>query len=120
MMLREYEVFDISKVEYGIVEANGKLSIVRKPQHEKITIKDLNLPDPASNVPVTIIMDGKLNDINIKKLKLSKQDILNLMKQQGLNVVDDVFYATLDANNNMNISKYDETVKDFFANADKN
>ena len=119
MMLREYEVFDISKVEYGIVEANGKLSIVRKPQHEKVTIKDLNLPYPASDVPVTIIMDGKLNDNNIKELKLSQQDVLNLMRQQGLNAVDEVFYATIDGNNNMNISKYDETVKDFFANTDK-
>ncbi len=119
MMLREYEIFDISKVEYGIVEANGKLSIVRKPQHEKVTISDLNLPNPASNVPVTIIMDGKLNENNMRELKLSQQDVLNMMQQQGLNVVDEVFYATMDANNDMNISKYNETVKDFFTNTNK-
>lgn len=114
MMLRENGIVDISKVEYAIVEANGKLSIVNKPQHEKITIKDLNLNYPESNVVVTVIMDGKINGNNIRRLKLSEHEIVNMVQQQCLNDVNEVFYATIDIDGNLNISKYNEDVKDFF------
>lgn len=114
-MLRENEIFDISRIEFGIVEANGKLSIINKPQYEKVTLQDLNLPFSISNATLTVIMDGKINSNNLKKLQLSEQEILQMINQQGISHIEDVFFATIDTNNNMNISTYNETSRDIYA-----
>lgn len=118
MMLRENEVVDINRVEYGIVEANGKLSIINKPQYEKVTLQNLNLPYPTGNATFTVIRDGKIDRNNLKKLKLSDQDILDMINRQGVTRVTNVFYATIDTDNNISISTYYEPVKDLFANID--
>lgn len=118
MMLRENDIFDVSKVEYGIVEANGKLSIITKPGHEHATIGDLNLPAPQSNAAVTIIMDGKINGNNVRRLNLSEQDVVDMIQRQGVSKISEVFHAELDSGKNVNISKYNETAQDFYANTD--
>jgi len=118
MMLRENEIFDISKVEYGIVEANGKLSIIKKPQYDNVTLQDLNLPFPISNSAVSVIMDGKVNHNNIKRLQLSEKDLLHMINEQGINNVKNIFYGIIDTNNNLTISTYNEEAEDFYTNTD--
>jgi uncharacterized membrane protein YcaP (DUF421 family) len=114
MMFREKNTFDIGKVEYGIIEASGKLSVLLKPQFEKPSINDLQLAYPASNASVTVVLDGQLQKSNIAKLSRTEPDILLILKQHGLDTKD-VFFASLDHNGNVLISSYNEDVKDYFA-----
>ena len=41
--LRQKDIFDISKVQYAIVETNGAISVMLKPEFSEITKKDLRL-----------------------------------------------------------------------------
>jgi uncharacterized membrane protein YcaP (DUF421 family) len=59
MLLRQKDIFDISQVEYAIIEANGKISILKKPEFKTVTVKDLNLPLSPVKPPVTVIVEGE-------------------------------------------------------------
>ena len=117
-MLREKDVFDISKVECGVIEANGRLSVLRKPQHETVTLDDLKLPAPQSNNAVTVVLDGRLQPRNLEAVKLGEQALRDMLKGQGVERLEQVFFATVDMNGSLNVSTCEETVRDYFASGD--
>lgn len=108
MLLREKEIFDISKIDCGIIEANGNLSILKNPQHEVVTLNDMKLPFPKSNLSLTIILEGEIQEENAKNLKVTRDDVISKLKTQGINNYKEVFYASMDAQGNMTISSYAE------------
>ena len=46
-MLREKNIFDINEVETAIIEANGALSLLKKPQKNSVTLEDMNIIKPT-------------------------------------------------------------------------
>jgi len=108
MLLREKDIFDIRKIDFAIVEANGDVSILKKPQHDIITKTDMNLPHELSNLTLTVILDGVLDTKNIKILKKSVDDILQKLKEKGFDDYKDVFYASMDMQGNITTCPYNE------------
>lgn len=108
MLLREKEIFDISKVDYGIIEANGNMSILKKPQYEAVTMKDMNMPYPPSNFSMTVIFDGELQEKNITLLNTTVEDIAKKLKEQGYDDYHDIFYASMDLQGNLTVSSYNK------------
>ncbi len=119
MMLRENQHFDISQIEYGIIEANGKLSTILKPEYEQATRQELSIPHPRSSATVTVILDGNLQKDNVERLHLSETDIFQKLKSMGHNDCSTIFYATMDAGGTINASTYQESAEDFFAHSGK-
>ncbi|HWI50392.1 MAG TPA: DUF421 domain-containing protein [Rummeliibacillus sp.] len=92
-LLRQNETFSVREVAYCYLELNGSLSILKKPQYQKITIEDFNLPEKPVHVPVTLIRDGKvlkdeLRDIGFNEIWLKKQ-----LASQNISNYKDVFLA---------------------------
>ena len=114
MMLREKNIFDASRVEYGIIEANGKLSVLHRPEHESATIGDLKLPHPPSNNAVTVVMDGRVQQRNLDAVAMREPDLLERLRQQGTDLRE-VFHASVDSNGDLHISRYGEQVQDVFS-----
>ena len=52
--------FDVSQIEYAIVEANGKLSILPKAEYQPVTPKDMNLKVDPTRLVANIIVDGHI------------------------------------------------------------
>lgn len=82
--LRECNVFKIQDVKYAIVETNGNLSVITKD--EKI-----------NQLPLNIIEDGKISDINIKILNIEKSEVDNMLKKENIKM-EDILVGTLDEN----------------------
>lgn len=108
MMLREKDIFDISKVEYAIIEASGNISVLKKSEHDTVTLKDMNIPAPLSNAALTVILDGELQKENIKILNTTEEEILEKLKIQEFNSYEEVFYGAMDFQGNLNVSSYKE------------
>lgn len=106
MMLREKEVFDISRIKYGIIEPSGNISILKKPEYETVTLRDMNIPSPLSNESLTIILEGEFQKENIERLNTTEEDILEKLKAQGFNSYKEVFYGSMDFQGNIAISPY--------------
>ncbi|PET76370.1 hypothetical protein CN514_02500 [Bacillus sp. AFS001701] len=68
--LRQKSIFNIEEVLYVVVETNGRVSVLQKPQYRNVTKQDLNIPTtPESKLPIELIMDGEM----IENLRQNKQ-----------------------------------------------
>lgn len=108
-VLRNQQIFDISEVAYAILETNGQLSVMLKPEYQNATVKDLKstATQDTSAMQDLIISDGKFINDSIKKTGLSKQLINNKLKALDLNVKS-VFIMTCDENMKFNIIPKDK------------
>ena len=60
-MLREKNIFDINEVETAIIEANGALSLLKKPQKNSVTLEDMNIIKPTSSISFPVIVEGTVS-----------------------------------------------------------
>lgn len=105
MMLRQKNFFNISDVEYAVMETNGQLSVLAKAEKQPATVADLNLYAAYQGLTRDLVMDGNILEENLKSAKLKEDDFLYQLKIYGANNVKDVFYAGLDSTGNLYISK---------------
>lgn len=103
-MLREKDVFDISDVHIGIIEANGNISLLKKDSKSNVTIEDMNLTKKNSSLSYPVIMDGEVYENTLAKLNLQEtwlqQQLLNL----NIKNPEDVFFASINTRNELHVS----------------
>lgn len=105
--LRSKNVFDISQVDFAILETNGQLSVLLKPEFNYTTPQDLNLPPPASGVGTELIYAGVIVDSNLSAAGLDRLWLYKQLKMQGINNPSEVFMAAYNpASSGLYIDKY--------------
>jgi len=57
---RQKNIFDISEIEYAILETSGRLSVQPKSQYRKLTPKDMQIPTAYEGLCTNVIIDGKI------------------------------------------------------------
>ena len=106
MLLRNNNIFSIQDVDYAILEPNGQLSILKKPELEAVSKKDMQIqPENRIYLPTEIIVDGKLVQKNLKELNLNSQWVNQQLIQAGITSVEEVFFAELQNDGSLHISK---------------
>ncbi|MFG6496642.1 DUF421 domain-containing protein [Fictibacillus sp. UD] len=96
MLLRISSVFDITDVEYAIMEPNGQLSILKKPLKDSVTKGDLNIPPEAPlYLPTMLISNGEKIDLPFKEYNLSEEWFTSQLKRAGFQDAKEVFFAQL-------------------------
>lgn len=94
--LRIKNIMNISDVEFAILETNGQMSVFPKSEKRAIIPEDLNITPPYDGLPLTIIMDGKLNNDNLKQGNKSLTWLKGELKKQSIEQIKDVLIASLD------------------------
>lgn len=102
--LRQKDVFDISEVQYAIVETDGSLSVLLKPEKRPASVEDVNAKPDDNGLPRVLISDGRIIDSQIKKSVMSEKEVENLLKKHKIGRKD-VLLLTVDDNGNVNIIK---------------
>lgn len=90
--------YDISDIEYAIVEANGELSILPRSENRPITVKDMNLKVNKEGLCANVIIDGKIMYKNLININKTEEWLLKEMKVRGKEI-EDIILATVDINN---------------------
>ncbi|KOS62254.1 DUF421 domain-containing protein [Lysinibacillus agricola] len=108
MMIRQYQVFSITEIDYAILEPNGMLSILKKPEFQSTQKIDLNIyPSSPAFIPIEIITDGKLMKRNLLEVGKSKEWLDNELKKANIQSIEEVFYAEIQPNGKIFIQKFD-------------
>lgn len=107
---RNNDYFDISEIEYAIMEANGHLSILPKFEHKPLTPKDMGIKGDKSSLCANIIIDSEYMIDNIKNMHKTTEWINNQLKIKGYNDLSKILLATLDINDKITVYErnYDE------------
>lgn len=107
-MLREKDVFDINEVETAIIEANGALSVLKKPQKNSVTLEDMNIIKPTSTISFPVIVEGTLYTDVLRDVNLDEAWLQQELDNQGVNDLKDVFFASINRNLELHISLKNE------------
>ncbi|MFZ5642196.1 MAG: DUF421 domain-containing protein [Bacillota bacterium] len=105
MLLRKNNIFTFADVEYGIIEPNGQLSVLKRSEQEYTTKKDINLqPQPHKFLPTEIISGGKLLEKNLEELNLSREWLEYELKRANV-TLDQVNYAEVKSDGTIYLDK---------------
>jgi uncharacterized membrane protein YcaP (DUF421 family) len=107
-LLRVKDIFDLSQVDFAIIEPNGQLSVLKKPEYEPLTPKDMSIQKEPSGISTELIYDGILINENLKQLNKTEKWLMNQLKIHKVKDVSEVFLATLTPSGSLYIDKYDD------------
>lgn len=70
--LRVDNIFNLGDVEYAILETNGELTVIQKPEKRNLTPQDMNIVPEYEGIPYDLVVDGKIMHENLKTLGKDK------------------------------------------------
>lgn len=111
VLLRNKDIFDVSEVDVAIIEPNGQLSVLKKPENEPLTAKDMNIKKQKKGISTEIIYDGILFEENLRQLKKDKEWLMKELKKKGIHRISEVFLATLNEGGTLYIDKYEDHIQ---------
>ena len=97
---REMGYFDLSEIEFAILEANGKISFLPKGEYKNITVKDMKLKIEKQGLCANVIIDGNIMDDNLINIGKDTEWLLHELKCKGKKV-HDILLATVDINDKL-------------------
>lgn len=103
-LLRAQNVYDISTVDYAVLETNGSLNVLLKSSEQPATVGDLNIKTEKKSLPLPVICDGKLIEESVSALGTTSQRIYKLLKNNQTDTKD-VFLLSLDRMGNYTLIK---------------
>ena len=88
---------DLTEIDYAILESNGKLSVIPKPEYKNATIQQLNLPYVNSGIAHPIVINGELNTQSIAEAGKTSEWVLKTLSSEGFNSLGDIFLMLVDS-----------------------
>ncbi len=89
--------FNISDIQFAIMETSGKVSFMPVPQQRPLNPNDFNFTPEKESLQVNVIMDGKIVESNLAEAGITKKDLVRRVHKRNKEVKD-IFLATIDAN----------------------
>lgn len=95
--------FDISEIEYAVMETNGRISILPKSDRRPLEPYDMNLAPPAASLTANVIMDGVIMNQNLKNIGKDEQWLKSQLKLKKVGSCKDIFLAICDENGTLSL-----------------
>ena len=102
--------FDLTQIEYAIMEANGKVSIMPKAEYNPITPKDMNLKVKKTGLCANIVIDGHYMENNIKNMNKTVAWVEKELKVKGYRDISKILLATIDIDDKITIYEKNKSV----------
>ncbi len=106
-VLRNQEVFDLNEIAFAILETNGQMSVLLKPQFQTASVSDINGQIQPTTMPCLIVSDGKLLTKAMEKYGITKEKVKEKITKENINLKD-VFLMTIDQDGKTTIVQKDK------------
>ncbi|AZO93730.1 DUF421 domain-containing protein [Halocella sp. SP3-1] len=101
MQLRENKVFNLNEVEFAVLEADGKLSVLKKTPYKPVTPKDLGLKTSYQGLATELIKDGTVLEQNLKQNNLDLNWLYKELYKQNIDDLSKVILASLNTDGSL-------------------
>ncbi|MBM7644695.1 uncharacterized membrane protein YcaP (DUF421 family) [Scopulibacillus daqui] len=98
--LREQNIKNITDVEFGVLEPNGNLSVLKK--------SDKNDDERHSAMSFPLILDGKVQEQNLEKINQTPLWLRQQLRKLGFRDIKQISYCILDEDGTFYIDIKDE------------
>lgn len=88
--LRQQGIFNIEDVGFAIVETNGNLSVLKKPEKDIPTAEELGIKTNDKGLEVVVISDGEISKYSLKICGLNRDWLFDILKKENTEL-NDVF-----------------------------
>lgn len=100
--LRQKDVFDIEDVQYAVVETNGTLSVLLKPEKRPATPKTVGKTEKDNGMPCSVVIDGKIIESSLKDCGVTQKELLSKI-QRETDDIKNILLMTVDKSKKYNI-----------------
>ncbi|SHH17819.1 DUF421 domain-containing protein [Desulfosporosinus lacus] len=111
-LLRDKDVFSVREVEYGVLEANGSLTILRKPEFDAPTLKDLNITGSPKSLPMLLVSDGIILNQDLVKIGKDESWLKTELEKQGYFEINNIFCAEWREEDGLFVIEKDQIIND--------
>lgn len=66
--LRGNNIVNLGDVEYAILETNGQVTVIQKPDKRNTIVSDFDITPEYEGIPYDLVVDGKIMHENLKKI----------------------------------------------------
>lgn len=102
--------FDLSQVQFGILEANGEMSFLPYAEYQPLTPKVMNQKVSKNYLVGNVIIDGVIMKNNLEKLGKSKEWLEKQLHDKGIKNRKEILLATLDQSDKLIIYHDNEDI----------
>lgn len=95
--LRLQGYYNISDVEYAILETSGKISVIPKTNLSPTTKEDMKISCKQDKMPITLVLDGKLNLKNLYAINRNENWLKNIMEKNNIYSIKEILIAMIDS-----------------------
>lgn len=93
---RNQGYFDLSKLKTAVFEYNGSLSLLPADADRPLKPSDVELEPEQEEIMVNVILDGHINDVNLKKAGFERVWLERQLSEQGYNNAREIFLGMAD------------------------
>lgn len=101
----------ISDVAYAVIESNGDLSVIPKPDKKPLTPSDMGITKPKEIMPLILICDGTIYKNNLDKLNWSEEYLNSLLMAMNIFSSKKVLIAFCDEKKQLHVYQPSENGK---------
>lgn len=91
---------NINEIEYAILETNGELAVIPKSQFDGVRLKDIDIFPEDPRMPITLIIDGKLQRDNLAKVNITRESLQHKLTKFNIKKTEETLVAILDTEGN--------------------
>ena len=103
--LRSQGVYDISQVQYAVLETDGTLSVMLYPAERPATAAMLKLEVKEESYPSIVINNGRIMENNLRWLGFDLNWLNKQLKAQGFDGAKDIYLMTADKEGRSYVAK---------------
>ncbi|MBR5094850.1 MAG: DUF421 domain-containing protein [Oscillospiraceae bacterium] len=92
--LRSQGITDLSTVETGVLETNGRLNAILFPDQSPVTPAQMGLDAGPGGYPLILISDGRVLGGNLRHLGRDRAWLLEQLRDHGASAPEEVFLLT--------------------------
>lgn len=100
---RQNGYFDLSKINYAILEISGKISFLAKAPYEVVIRDDMKIKVKDEEIKANVIIDGILIESNLKAVNRDSKWLNDYLKKHGYKDYQDILLMTIDKSGKINI-----------------
>lgn len=71
--LRGNNVINLGDVEYAILETNGEVTVIQKPEKRNTIPEDFNIVPDYEGIPYDLVVDGKIMEKNLQAIGKNRE-----------------------------------------------
>ncbi|WP_130860854.1 DUF421 domain-containing protein [Gracilibacillus phocaeensis] len=109
-LLRGKDIFDLSEVEYAVLEAKGSVSVLPKKDFRPVTRKDLGLASVNEKETQTVIMDGEILKESLTATGKNLEWLKTELDKKNI-TIENVFLGQVDTYGALTVDLFDDKIQ---------